>query len=436
MNLKILPMIVFLFAVLAPVSFGSRLVTSDSSTHSSNVTGIIIPLYSYPNADWQTVVQEKESNPSVPMVAVINPNNGPGYAIDPNFVAGIQALKAAGILVLGYVPTSYGGRSSADVISDITTYASRYQVNGIFFDEMASVSGYESYYSGLSSYAKSLGMTLTVGNPGTGVPSSYIGTVDNMVIYENSGLPTSAYLGNLGYQKNDFSVISYDNSYVNASFLASVSQDVGYIYLTDGVLPSPYFLLPSFFQTLVSMVSQLDSSVSGTPTISVQAVDLSGNPIQGIWTTFQTGGLTVQQGFTPATFSPPVGDLIAVSVGNFGNYLFDHWAEGSFSNTLMVNASGSTTLLAVYRPSSISLSVIAIDSEGNPISGLWVTAYFGGNLLLSGYTPLTFQGASGSSYTISISNYGSYQFSHWSTGSTNPSVTIIPQYSMTIQADY
>ncbi len=433
MKLKILATVIILFAILIPVFHNEKVSFADTGSESANPLGIIIPLYSYPDTDWQSVIQAKASYPSVPVVAVINPSNGPGYAIDPNFVFGIQELKAAGVVVLGYVPTTYGARSSSDVMNDIAAYSLMYQVNGIFFDEMANVPGYEAYYASLNGYAKSLGLSLTVGNPGSSVPSSYIGTVDNIVIYENSGLPASSYLASLGNQKSDFSVISYGNSFVNTSFLAASAPDIGYVFLTNWIMPSPYTSLPSYLSALFSGVN---SSISGSPTISVQAVDLSGNPIQGIWTTLQNGGMTLGQGFTPVTFSAITGDQFAVSVGNFGNYVFDHWAGGSTSNTAMVMPNGPTTLVAYYRPSSISVSINAVDAAGNPISGLWLNVYFGGDLLLSGYTPLSFQGASGSTYTVSAFNYGQYMFSQWSTGSTNANLTITPQYSTAILADY
>ena len=98
------------------------------------------------------------------MVAVVNPDNGPGYYQDPVYVQAIESLRAVGIIVIGYVYTSYGARSQSDIISNINSYKQWYDINGIFFDEMANVRGYESYYSNLSNYARTLGYTITVGN--------------------------------------------------------------------------------------------------------------------------------------------------------------------------------------------------------------------------------------------------------------------------------
>src|SRR5438132_172651 len=113
----------------------------------------------------------------------------PRMKFDPNYVTGIKNLQAAGITVLGYVYTSYAARSISSAESDVISYKNLYNVNGIMFDEMSNVVGNENYYSTLTQYVKSHGMTMTVGNPGTSTRASYIGTVDNITIYESSGAP-------------------------------------------------------------------------------------------------------------------------------------------------------------------------------------------------------------------------------------------------------
>ena len=164
--------------------------------HAASQTGVMIALYTYPGSTWDVVAQAKIAHPSVPIVAIINPNNGPGSSRDANYVSGIQELHAAGVVVIGYDATGYASNSASSVKSVMNTWKSLYNIDGIFFDEMANWSGPESYYSDLTSYAKSLGYTMTVGNPGTDTLPSYIGTVDNLMIYENPGfLPYLLYKG-------------------------------------------------------------------------------------------------------------------------------------------------------------------------------------------------------------------------------------------------
>ncbi len=401
-------------------------------------TGVLVPLYSYPGQSWQSLIQAKEVYPSVPVVAIINPSNGPGNYQDPNYVSGIQQLESAGITVVGYVATGYGSVPILQAEQEISTYSQFYKLDGIFFDEMASVPGFESYYSTLSSYATSLGYTLTVGNPGASVPMSYIGTVSNIVIYENSGLPSTSFLSSLGYQPSDFSVISYGVSGVNATFVQSASADVAYIYLTDQSLPNPYATLPSDFNTLMATLSETEAGSTMVP-ITIVSVDLSGNPVLGLWTAVEEGkDNSVASGFTPEVFYALPGEQYQVTAANYGNYVFDYWGDGSTSSTQNVTVSGPTTLVAYYQTvnSTATVTVDSFDTYGNQIPGLWTTIQSSGQVVASGYTPFSFQASTSSSYTVTIYSYGSYNFESWSTGSYSPSISITPTSSEELAAFY
>ncbi|MHB2036267.1 MAG: spherulation-specific family 4 protein, partial [Nitrososphaerales archaeon] len=164
-----------------------------------------------------------------------------------------------------YVYTSYASRSSASVIADINTYKSWYNVSGIFFDEMSNVQGSAAYYSALSTYAKSIGFEFTVGNPGEPVPTSYIGSVDCIVAYENQGLPSISSLASMdsSFSKNGLAAISYGVNTLSTSYTSSVANYVGYIYVTGAGLPNPYSVLPTYFS---SLVAALDTSGTTSPT--------------------------------------------------------------------------------------------------------------------------------------------------------------------------
>jgi hypothetical protein len=218
--------------------------------------GTIVPLYAYPtHVSWTQIVQAKQANLSVPVVAIVNVNNGPGSAVEPAFATAIPKLAAAGIVVIGYVYTSYGKRDPATVKAEIGQWKSFYsQVSGIFFDEQAVTSGLESYYKGVGGHAKALGLALTVGNPGTDIPQSYIGALDTFLIYETAGLPSLASLGgwHAGVDKASFGIIPYAVSTLDATFVASAKKTIGYIYITSDDLPNPWDSLPSYFAQLLT----------------------------------------------------------------------------------------------------------------------------------------------------------------------------------------
>src|SRR5882672_4184561 len=58
--------------------------------------GTIVPLYTFPtDASWADLVTARKAHPSVRVVAVVNPNSGPGASKNAAFTTGIAKLVAA-----------------------------------------------------------------------------------------------------------------------------------------------------------------------------------------------------------------------------------------------------------------------------------------------------------------------------------------------------
>ena len=414
-------------------------------------TGIIVPLYPYPtDSSWQQLIQTKLAYPNIPVAAVINPSNGPGSAQDPNFVQGIDNLRAAGILVLGYIPTGYGSVGQSYIDSQIYDYRQWYNVNGIFFDTMSNIPGYESYYSSLSSYAASLGLTWNVGNPGAQVPASYVGTMNTIIIYENAGLPSLSTLSSStdGYPASNFGFEAYAVSSFSQSYISSAENYDSWMYITNGLYPDPYSVLPSYLTTLMSDLGDGSSPaqpIGGTVPVTIQSVEQDGTPINGLYTVVQsTTGAVLATGFTPLTYNAILGSQLQITVDNYGNNYFNDWNTGSTSATISVTASQSTTLTAYFGNTAGSqnnqeatLTINTIDQNGAPIDGLYtVIQSSSGATLATGFSPLTYDATSGLQYSITVYNYGSYYFSSWSNGATTQSTTITPSQSTTLTATY
>jgi len=66
--------------------------------------GIVVPAYFYPGSLWSSM---NWAAGRVPLVAIMNPNSGPGTTQDPQYVAAVNSLRAADGKVIGYVSTSY-----------------------------------------------------------------------------------------------------------------------------------------------------------------------------------------------------------------------------------------------------------------------------------------------------------------------------------------
>jgi hypothetical protein len=252
---------------------GGKSATGGSATGGSNVGGTggssttggtstagtaaatIVPLYSYPTeSPWSAIVSAKLAHPRVTVIAIANVDDGPGTAVDSEFTSGIRSLTSAGIVVIGYVYTSYAARAAATVKADIDAWHRFYPaISGIFFDEESNDSGGDAYYRDLATYAKSNGMTLTVGNPGTDTSSAYINAMDVTFIYESAGLPSTNMLTGWrsSYARSRAGVIPYAAN-LDLAWVQQARAAVGYIYVTNDDLPNPWDTLPSYFSSLLA----------------------------------------------------------------------------------------------------------------------------------------------------------------------------------------
>src|SRR5437773_10500514 len=234
-------------------------------------SGIVMPLYTYPtDGSWAASLQAKKAHPNVPIIAIINPSDGPGGASDSNYVQGVKNFQAAGIIVIGYVATGYASHVMSDLDAQISRYKNWYSVNGIFFDEMANNQGNENYYSTLNTYVKSLGMTYTMGNPGTTTLKSYVGTLDSIIIYESAGTPSLSYPASAtfypSYSKSNFGFLAYSVPSLDTSFEPSTSTYVQWMYITNDGLSNPWDTLPSYFMNEVAALDAgTQSSTSTSP---------------------------------------------------------------------------------------------------------------------------------------------------------------------------
>ena len=229
----------------------------DAADASSVAAGTIVPLYTDPSdTSWTAIVAAKRAHPIVRVVAIVNPNSGPGASQDAAYTAGIATLEAAGIQVIGYVATGYASHSVASMEAAIDTWRTFYPaIEGIFFDEQSDKAADVAYYQTLSQYAKAHGLPYTVGNPGSDTSEAYVqmGALDTMLIYESKGLPSVASLGgwHAKYAPANFGVIPYGAAF-DATFVADARKVVGYIYIQSDDLPNPWDTLPPFFGDLLA----------------------------------------------------------------------------------------------------------------------------------------------------------------------------------------
>jgi len=215
--------------------------------------GTIVPLYTDPgDPSWAALITAKTAHPAVKVVAIVNPDSGPGAALDSSYTSGITRLVAAGITTIGYVSTSYAARGEPAVKADIDHWHTFYpSLQGIFFDEQSDQAGDAPFYRSVSAYAKGLGLVFTVGNPGTAVPASYAGAVDVMLIYESKGLPALGSLSGYASSRAEYGIIPYGAA-LDTAFVKAAKAKVQYIYATNDDLPNPWDSLPPYFGDMLT----------------------------------------------------------------------------------------------------------------------------------------------------------------------------------------
>lgn len=242
---------------------------------------MVVPAYFYPESDGSDWDAMTAALARVDVVAIMNPASGPGRAGKPlnaDYVKAVDAFRAAGGVVLGYVPSGYSGRrvnsgSSCKPAAGATTYtpadvadcAARYagyKVDGIFVDEMGVLgnrptSEADAFYTEVYDRLKMTNARWTVmGNPGTDAPESYLrkgraGGADSLMTFEN---PAANYPSatpapyTVNYQPRRFANVLHTapRTIDFPGVLATAkARNVGYIYVTDDMLPNPYDRLPA-----------------------------------------------------------------------------------------------------------------------------------------------------------------------------------------------
>jgi Spherulation-specific family 4 len=225
----------------------------------------LVPLYIYPQiidgqSNWLPLV---EAARKIPVVAIINPNSGPGGKPNSDYAQGLKLLQQGGVKTIGYVATNYGKRPIEQVKADVDLYNAHFNVQGIFLDEGASAPQQLSYYGEIYRYIKSKKkLQQVIVNPGTHIDEAYFSkpVTDQAVIFENFGRewPTyqpSTYLSK--YDRKHFALMLHgviDRAKMQSYIELAVKRNIGYVYITNDADSNPWDSLPSYWSAEVEAI--------------------------------------------------------------------------------------------------------------------------------------------------------------------------------------
>jgi hypothetical protein len=227
---------------------------------------ILMPIYLYPSvvngrSNWQPLA---DAAAKVPVVAIINPNSGPGGKPNSNYLAAMKLLQKAGVKMIGYVATDYGKRPMAEVKADIDLYDRYFDVRGIFLDEGASAAQHHGHYAQIYKYIRSKPkLRQVITNPGTHIDEKYFSqpAADGAVIFESAGqewpkYQPSPYLSK--YDRQHFALMLHnvpDRQTMEKYLDLAVQRNIGYVYITDDkVTTNPWDSFPSYWSAEVESI--------------------------------------------------------------------------------------------------------------------------------------------------------------------------------------
>jgi hypothetical protein len=314
---------------------------------------------------WQRVYDAQAAYPDVSIMINANPSNGVGSSPRSDFEYSIAALRSEGVTVLGYVSTDYNGgpKTDASIKAEIDNWVSWYGdgalgaglgINGIFLDEMEN-------------------------NIGTGVNGDNVQWYTDLTDYIKNTKGLSHTAGNPGTNIDEAYFGSVDQIKIHESpglpILDYLFNDWKLNYPISTFSMTPY-QVPTLDEDFVMEAQQYVTH------IYIQNNGVDGNPWDTLSTHFER--------------------IVELS------------AEANINsvNTSIPSIEASAT------PTPYTLTINSVDLTGNLTTGYYATVHEGETLIQTGFTPVTFTGTAGTTYTVGVQDYAGVNFHHWEDGST------------------
>ena len=234
--------------------------TADTGELADRGLRLGIPSYAHPTSvDWPLFVAGAAATGGF---VIINPSSGPGGVVDAAYVTAVVEAQAQGVVVIGYVATTYGDKTAGQVDTEIGRYVDWYGVDGIFFDEVSSdCTTWASRYAARAGTANTLlgHDAWIVYNPGVITCAEYLDAADVLVVVEGARfelLEWAAEPWMADYRPERFAYLGYEvpSQYLGETLSAVVAQGVGFVYVTDGRPPNPWLQTPRYWDEEVAAV--------------------------------------------------------------------------------------------------------------------------------------------------------------------------------------
>jgi hypothetical protein len=180
-------------------------------------------------------------------------------------------------------------------------------------------------------------------------------------------------------------------------------------------------------QSSIVMTAYYRTASTAEQGVTVSAVTGNGASLS-MWTVIESGGQTVQTGFTPMRFSGTPGQQYTVYVSDWRYMSFDRWMDESAANPYTFTYSGEGYLAAYYDHDSPTtphdtLTVNTYDEDGNIVT-MWTSIREGDAVVSEGYTPLTIQVERNKTYSVGVADWEDTVFERWQDGSESRRIQV------------
>ena len=234
---------------------------------------LLVPAYVQPSSPaWPRLVAAAGGIRAV----IVNPDSGPGPVRSRTFAARYRALQAAGIPILGYVPTDFGHRPLSAVVSDIRRYERWYRTDGYFLDEGAIRASALPYYRRVAAAARGREIVM---NPAAVPARGYLGIASTIVTFEGNetayrAARMPAWTSRLPASRFSDVVYGVARGHLAAVLAIARRRNIGSVYVTDAAGSNPYGRLPSYFRRELALlgsppaVTRRAASTVGSATVA------------------------------------------------------------------------------------------------------------------------------------------------------------------------
>lgn len=232
---------------------------------------VFAPGYSYPtvstshwDADSLDYLDSVWNHEDHPKFLIFNPASGPGSSSNSDYVTAIDDAHEHGIMVLGYIATTYGAKDLEDVYDEVGLYVDFYEsisrkLDGFFFDEadFANNSTKKAYYDDIWTTVHGIEYFVVM-NPGQPSFVEYYAARADVIInfegtattFNGGGVCASFPAWQATYPQWKWGIIVHGLGdfwdYLDL-FGYDTGCNMGYFYGTDDVLPNPFDVRPSWW---------------------------------------------------------------------------------------------------------------------------------------------------------------------------------------------